>query len=138
MPDHPDLTIKDVSHPAIFDPERVDRIIVNAGKVYPWQMNRKVCLCQVCRENQAAGRAMRFLRGYGQAGGNGYYCVSCLAKILRLCDWHWNPIEEELFPKRHFTQRPVSGKALADALLLEGERGLFTVILGLHKPGKFS
>ena len=116
----------------IFDAERVDVISIPAGKLYPWQLNTRACVCQHCRQEQIpAGSAVRFMKGYhNDSHNNGYFCRTCVVGQLEKCDWHWNPVTEELFPSRPYTQHPLSGADLAAAFRLEGERGLFQVIAG--------
>lgn len=116
---------------SIFDPERVDCIGIHAGKIYPWQHNRKPCICQRCRrESVPAGAAVRFLSARNTHNKtSGYYCEACVAAELETGTWHWNSIEETLFPAQPLTIRPIDGLKLAAAFRTGGERGLFYAVI---------
>lgn len=121
----------------LFDPDRVDKISIPQGNIYPWQHNMMVCLCQKCRrEGIGKGEAHRFLKSriLSQPGmGNGYLCRACVTGELLARDWHWNPIEATLYEKQPYTIRPVSGVDLAAAFERDGERGIFGLLMERKK-----
>lgn len=115
----------------IFDPDRVEKISIAEGTLYPWQVNPRACVCQKCRNPEVpAGSAVRFMKGRnGSITANGYFCVPCVIAKLKANDWHWNPIDAALYPKQHYTIRPIDGETLATRFHAFGERGLYNFLM---------
>jgi hypothetical protein len=134
MPELTDLSLERL--PVDIDaPERVNSVIVSIGTAYPWHLNKKACICRSCEGCSQPGSAVRLVRsGKHTNYGSGFICITCLAEKLFEHDWHWNPLEEQLGPIQKYTQRPVSGPALARAFIDKGERGLFWVVTGGKRP----
>lgn len=124
----------DTIQPVYYDePERVNRIVWLEGTLYPWQVNHRLSICQCCRkENIPIGEAIRFMRSRRSSiyTSHGYFCSECVRKTLSNDDWMWNSREETLEVCYSLVElQVIPGSLLSFAFYMQGERGLFNLVM---------
>jgi hypothetical protein len=131
-PSGPASLFSAIARTDIFAASQVWSISIHGGRVLPKERNVRPVVCQACRHTALTNAACKFIAGRFSPLPGGYICIDCIASALRSTDWHFQTVQEMLFPRQTvLTSAPIiSGKALSKAFLDRGERGLFWVVSG--------